>query len=324
MSTLSVPAAPARPRQARWTFLLHRWALIVWAALVVVSGGLLLWAAGPLADEENRGWRQAEACSRLSRCVVDMGLFNSVYGLMTTAMALLPLLVAAWAGATLTARELESGTALTAWTQGVTPVRWLAVQLALPAAVLTVGTSLLVALHRFAWGAPDDHMGNRPTWWQPFTFHANGPTIVAACLTALAVGALTGLLVRRTLPALGISVAASVLLLGGAHWLMPHLRTPVTEVGPFRDGYPGLYTGVEVAHGLVTRAGAHIPTPECRATSMDACLRLYERHGGTGFYTTFHPASHYWPLQLTTSALLLVVTALLTAASFVVLRRRTG
>ncbi|MEU9922619.1 hypothetical protein AB0H51_15235 [Streptomyces griseoluteus] len=98
----------------------------------------------------------------------------------------------------------------------------------------------------------------------------------------------------------------------------------MTEVGPFQDGYPGLYTGVELSHGLVTRTGAHIPAPECRATSMDACLRLYERHGGTGFYTTFHPASHFWPLQLTTSALLLVVTALLTAASFVVLRRRTG
>ncbi|MGW5047233.1 ABC transporter permease [Streptomyces griseoluteus] len=324
MSTLSVTAAPAHPRQARWTFLLHRWALAVWVTLVVAISGLLLWAAGPLADDSDRAWHQLEACRRLSRCVVDTGSYAATYEFLTYAMILLPFVVAAWAGATLTARELESGTALMAWTQGVSPVRWLVVRLTLPAVVLTVGASLLVALHRFAWEAPEERTGDRPTWWQPFTFHANGPTVVAACLTALAVGTLTGLLVRRTLPALGVSVAASVLLLGGAHWLMPHLWTPVTEAGPFREGYPGLYTGVELSHGLVTRTGAHIPTPDCRATSMDDCLRIYEQHGGTGFYTTFHPATHFWPLQLTTTALLLVVTALLTAASFVVLRRRTG
>ncbi|MFD8258295.1 ABC transporter permease [Streptomyces griseoluteus] len=316
MSTLSV--------SARWTFRLHRWALVVWAVLVAAIGGLLLWTAGPLADKADRGWRQAQACSRLSRCVVDIGLFHTMYGLMTAAMVLLPILVAAWAGASLTARELESGTALTAWTQGVSPLRWLAVRLALPAGVLTVSATLLVVLHRYAWAAPEDRTGPYTRWWEPFTFHANGPTTVAACLAALAVGALTGLLVRRMLPALGITVAASAVLLGGAHWLMPHLRTPVTEVGPFRDGYPGMYTGVEVSHGMVTRTGAHIPTPDCTAPDMDACLRLYERRGGTGFYVTFHPASHFWPLQLTTTALLLLVTALLTAASFVVLRRRTG
>ncbi|MFG3095326.1 ABC transporter permease [Streptomyces sp. NPDC048202] len=324
MSTLTVPAAPAHPRQARWTFLLHRWALLVWAVLVVVIGGLLLWTAGPLADEEERAWHRVDMCRRLSRCVVDMGSYSGTYTLLTYAMMLLPFVVAAWAGAALTARELESGTALMAWTQGVTPVRWLAVRLALPAAVLTAGATLLVALHRFAWGAIEDRPDRRPAWWAPFTFHANGPTIVIACLTALAVGTLTGLLVRRTLAALGISVAASALLLGGAHWLMPRLWTPVTEVAPFRDGYPSLFDGVEIGHGMVTRGGAHVPTPDCTATTMESCVRLYERDGGTGYFNTFHPASHYWPLQLTTSAVLLVVTVLLTAASFAVLRRRTG
>ncbi|MFJ3663656.1 ABC transporter permease [Streptomyces sp. NPDC090119] len=324
MSTLTVSAAPAHPRQARWTFLLHRWALIVWAALVVVIGGLLLWAAGPLADEEDRAWHRLEACRRFSTCAIDMGSYSTVYTFLTYAMMLLPFVVAAWAGATLTARELESGTALMAWTQGVTPVRWLAVRLALPAAVLTAGATLLVALHRSAWGALEDRPDRRPAWWAPFTFHANGPTIVVACLTALAVGTLTGLLVRRTLAALGISVAVSALLFGGAHWLMPYLWPPVTEVTGFRDGYAGEFSGVEVAHGMVTRTGAHVPTPECTGHLRMPCEQLYAQQGGTGLFSEFHPASHYWPLQLTTSAVLLVVTALLTAASFAVLRRRTG
>ncbi|TGN74020.1 ABC transporter permease [Streptomyces bauhiniae] len=316
MSSLSV--------STRWTFRLHRWALIVWGALVVAIGGLLLWAAGPLAAQADRVWRRLEACPDLDMCgTVDMGPYATTYLLLTYAMTLLPFVVAAWAGATLTARELESGTALTAWTQGVSPVRWLAVRMAMPAVVLAVGASLLVVVHRSAWGAAEDP-GHRPPWWQPFTFHANGPTTVAACLAALAVGALTGILVSRTLPALGITVGATALLFAAAHWLMPYLWPSVTEVSRFQDGYRGLYTGVEISHGMTTRSGTRVPTPECDARSMDVCRRIYEQHDGTGFYTTFHPASHFWPLQLTTTALLLLVTALLTAASFVVLRRRTG
>ncbi|WP_030804265.1 hypothetical protein [Streptomyces sp. NRRL F-2799] len=314
MSSLSV--------SARWTFRLHRWALIMWSALVVVGVGVLLWLAGPLADEAARGWQQFQACHQ-DVCTGDTGLYGSLYDPLTDALFLMPFLVAAWAGATLTARELESGTALTAWTQGVTPARWLAARLALSAGVVTVGAGLLVTLHRYAWSASEP-VGTRASWWLLRTFYANGPALVAVCLAALAVGALTGLLVPRTLPALGITVAATALLFTAAHWLMPYLWPSVTEVSRFQDGYRGLYTGVEISHGLMTRSGARVPTPECHATSMDGCLRLYEQHGGTGFYTTFHPESHYWPLQLTTSALLLVVTALLTAASFVVLRRRTG
>ncbi|MGW3115400.1 ABC transporter permease [Streptomyces sp. NPDC001091] len=318
MSTLSV--------SARWTFRLHRWAVIMWASLVAVGTGVLLWMAGPLMDKAARGWQQVQACGE-GPCIVrddGLSLYMSTYDLVTDALFLMPFLVAAWAGATLTARELESGTALPAWTQGVSPARWLASRLALPAVVVTAGAGLLVALHRYAWSSSEGRMGTRAGWWLLRTFYANGPALVAVCLAALAVGALTGLLVPRTLPALGITVAVTALLFTAAHWLMPYLWPSVTEVNDFDYGYAGEFSGIEVTHGMVTSTGAHVPTPYCAADITDRCEQLYERHGGTGFFSSYHPASHYWPLQLTTSALLLVVTALLTAASFVVLRRRTG
>lgn len=239
-------------------------------------------------------------------CTADsaaMGRYSSLYDLLTDGLFLMPFLVAACAGATLTARELESGTALSAWTQGVTPARWLASRLALPALAVTAGGGVLVALHRYAWSASEDRVDTRAGWWLLRTFHADGPAQAAVCLAALAVGTLTGLLVPRTLPALGISVGATALLFTAVHRLMPYRWPSVTET---------------------TRSGGRVPTPECDATSMDVCRRIYEQHGGTGFHTTFHPASHFWPLQLTTSAVLLLVTALLTATSFVVLRRCTG
>ncbi|MFJ4007132.1 ABC transporter permease [Streptomyces sp. NPDC090023] len=318
MSTLTV--------SARWTFRLHRWAVIMWALLVAVGAGVLVWMAGPLMDEAARGWQQVQACGE-GPCIVrddGLSLYMSTNDLVTDALFLMPFLVAAWAGATLTARELESGTALMAWTQGVGPARWLVSRLALPAVVVTVGAGLLVALHRYAWSSSEGRMGTRAGWWLLRTFYANGPALVTVCLASLAVGALTGLLVPRTLPALGITVAVTALLFTAAHWLMPYLWPPVTEVTGFRDGYAGEFSGVEVAHGMVTRTGAHVPTPECPGDLKMPCEQLYVQHGGTGLFSEYHPESHYWPLHLTTSALLLLVTVLLTAASFAVLRRRTG
>jgi hypothetical protein len=37
-----------------------------------------------------------------------------------------------------------------------------------------------------------------------------------------------------------------------------------------------------------------------------------------------HPASHFWPLQLVETGIVLAVAALATAAAFALLRRRTG
>ena len=54
---------------------------------------------------------------RLALCLTVM---NVVVALSTLTVSYLPLLVAAWAGATLTGRELENGTAQLAWTQSIT------------------------------------------------------------------------------------------------------------------------------------------------------------------------------------------------------------
>ncbi|MFD4142619.1 MULTISPECIES: hypothetical protein [unclassified Streptomyces] len=37
-----------------------------------------------------------------------------------------------------------------------------------------------------------------------------------------------------------------------------------------------------------------------------------------------HPTSHFWPLQLVETGIVLTLTAALTTAAFVVLRRRHG
>ncbi|MEU5598600.1 ABC transporter permease [Streptomyces sp. NPDC020298] len=314
------------PRLNRWLVRLHRPALLVWAGLVILGAALLLWLAGPLTDAAAEGWRQWRSCDA-PMCTYDQKpivRFNDTYTYLTLAMAALPFLVAAWAGAALVGREMESGTARLSWTQGVTPARWLTAKLALPAAAITAGTSLLVLLHHRAWSAAHGRVGSLDAWHTLWTFHTNGPTTVALALAGLAAGAFAGLVLRRTLAAL----AGALILTSGigslAYWLMPRLWPAVTRVTSFKQGYGDLYSGPEIDMGLVTATGAHIPQPACSASTSEACWRLYEKLGGVGYYNTYHPASHYWPLQLTTTALVLALAALLTAGAFLVLRRLTG
>ncbi|MEK8144329.1 hypothetical protein NKH18_28275 [Streptomyces sp. M10(2022)] len=44
----------------------------------------------------------------------------------------------------------------------------------------------------------------------------------------------------------------------------------------------------------------------------------------TGWFYDYHPASHFWPLQLVETGILLVLAALAVALAFRVLRRRHG
>ncbi|MGW2417669.1 ABC transporter permease [Streptomyces sp. NPDC001709] len=306
-----------RPRTARWLLRLHRPALYGWAALVIVLTAVQLALAGPLADAAAGGWRQFHACTDMMTCRYDQAAilrYKDYYDYATYALDALPFLVAAWAGAALTGREMETGTARLAWTQGTSPARWLTVRLAVPAALTAAGTCALSWLHHRAWSAGLGRIGSAKRWYDLATFHAGGPTTAALTLTGLAAGTLAGLVLRRTLPALVVGTLVTAGVAGLAQQLLPHLWPAVTRIGTLHQGYRG--DGIIVDQGLVTRTGAHV------SCGSGACDRAYA--DAVGYFNTYHPYSHYWPLQLTVSALFLAVTALLALASYLVLRRLTG
>jgi hypothetical protein len=331
MTSLATPApktaehiAPVR-HQLRWLLRLHRPGLYVWTALVAVLALALLWLWGPLTDAAAEGWRQYDACRDGGACLYDQDAilrYKDVYTYTSVTLNVLPFLVAAWSGAALVGRELESGTAHLAWTQGLSPLRWLTVKLAVPAVLVAAGTSLLVLLHRLAWSAGQGRIDTAKSWSDDATLHANGPVTVALALAGLAVGALAGLLLRRTLPALVTGLVLTAALRVLSDLAMPHLWPAVTRVTSREDGY--MYEGLWVDEGLVTSTGAHIADTGCASTSVDGCADVYDRLDVTGFYVTYHPESHFWPLQLTTTALLLAVAAALTLGAFLLLRRLTA
>jgi hypothetical protein len=298
----------------------HRPALLMWCAYVLLMTGWMLWV-------HHVSGAQARAAQDICRandgvCVdFDTFAFEEGMSMVGAFVAYTSYAVAAWAGASLTGRELESGTARLAWTQSVTPARWLTVKLAVPAVALTVGTTVLMLVYRWIWSANEGVRSDE--WFYGDPFVNRGPAVVAYALCALAVGALAGLALKRALPALGTALAFIVCFHLYLDERSDTLWPAKTLTGTTASRLPMSADQLEL--GAVTGSGARINDLSCFDVDTDAgYAKCMADNGFTDLYAEVHPQSHFWPLHLMTTGLVLAVTALLVLASFHLLRRRTG
>ena len=138
-----------------------------------------------------------------------------------------PLVVGMFWGAPLVAREIESGTFRLAWTQSLTRSRWLAFKLAF-IGLATIAFVGLVSLAFTWWYSPIDHLtGGR---FLPGTFDERGIVPIGYAAFAFAVAVAAGLLTRRPLPAMAVTLAAFVAArIAFTTSLRPHLMRPAHE-----------------------------------------------------------------------------------------------
>ncbi|WP_327662275.1 MULTISPECIES: ABC transporter permease [unclassified Streptomyces] len=292
---------------------LHRIAAWLWIAFVVVTGALLLWLWGPAT-----AGLDIPHCDPAVACTAKGATADSYHYVLTLTdmlITLVPVAASVFAGGLLIGRELSRGTAQLAWTQSVSPARWLAAKLCVPAISLVLGTTVLVLLRRLVASAAPGLSDNR---WHvsTTTYDALGPTVVALSLLGLAIGAVVALLTRRTLPAATYSLIATAAVAGVLDAIRDRLWPTVTVTGDVREGYP-YFAGSMTTEGALTGSGARVADPAC--VDDRGCLAS---HNITGFYREGHPPSHFWPLQLIETGLILTLTAAATATAFYLLRRR--
>ncbi|CAM5614066.1 hypothetical protein GCM10010329_18440 [Streptomyces spiroverticillatus] len=334
-STLSperttAPAGPAKAPGAlggaiRAAVRQHKWALrITLALLVLVVGvwaGLRVWleASGVSPDANNYGVRSAKMLAKYAADVFSV----------------LPLLVGAFVAGPLIGRELESGTYKMAWTQSMSPARWLTIRLALPLTLVVVGVLLLNVSYRLLRGPfIDDPLAG---WYQGGIYQGLGPASLAYCVLAVALGALVGLLVRRSV----VSMAVTALAMGLLATLMSNVRGGLwpmrTDVGP--------EAAIVTAHAQETRwghgagwqdaQGVRIDPGACENAASEASMKrpdayesVFEKcmadRGATTQYGDYHSTADFLPIQLVESAVLLGLAALAVVASYGLLRTRHG
>lgn len=147
------------------------------------------------------------------------------------ALYLLPALVGVW-GAPLVSRELESGTYRMVFSQSISRGRWLLVKLAVGSGAAALGPGLL-SLTLTKWAQPID--GASADRMNPLVFAARGIVPVGYALLAFVMGVTAGLLLRRTLAAMAVTLLAIVSLQIAAPFVVrPWLAQPVTTVSPLQ------------------------------------------------------------------------------------------
>ncbi|MFG2429255.1 hypothetical protein [Streptomyces sp. NPDC048590] len=310
----------------------HRW--IFWIA----AGVALLTAIGVVAVAMRSahvsevfqatgcqfyGEGETRACIQMSRNFADsMNLYSRLFTYVALGLTVLPALLGAFVGGPLIARELESGTFRMAWTQSVSPTRWLAARLAVPTAALLAGSAVLAPL--LHWARTREAASPYPVqWFDVYVFPVTGIVLPAYILFAVCTGALVGLLIRRAFIALSVSaLTVGAVTIGFGAYLRPYLwpRTTVSGQGHLEEN------AWWVESGHLTSSGERVTPPDsCYASSSgenwEQCLT---DHGITGSYVDYHPQSHFWPLQLVETGILLALAALALALAFRVLRRLHG
>jgi hypothetical protein len=226
---------------------------------------------------------------------------------------LVPALVGAFCGAPLLAGDLERGTHVLLLTQAASRRRWAATSLVLVGGVAVVAVTVLTAAV-----AP---LNTSVAWYPLESFSTTGAVPFARALSALALGALVGLLVRRVTAAsvltLAVVIGTEVALAALRNLLVPPvLRTAALPYGGNVDS-----TRDQPIDWGYTVGGAPSPIgPNCTHDDV-ACLHAA---GVDGNWVLVRPLELRWPMHWVEVGLHVLLAAGALALLFVRLRRPLG
>jgi hypothetical protein len=240
-------------------------ALAAVAVIAAVTGPRLL----HLYDA-NVATCQASACASATTAFLASYRWMQVFA--PPVLLVLPALIGAFWGAPLIARELETGTFRMAWTQSVTRQRWLAVKLLLVGLSSLAATGLLSLILTW-WFSPIDRV--QQNLLTPSMFGVRGIVPVGYAAFAFALGVTAGALIRRTVPAMAVTLAAfTAARLAVTYYVRPHVFTPLRVVSPF---VMGTGTGPPPLPGAV-KPGDWVLT----AQTINGAGQVIGQYGGVG------------------------------------------
>jgi hypothetical protein len=180
------------------------------------------------------------------------------------------------------------------------------------------------------------------TRFSPEMFDARGIVPVGYAAFTFVLGVAIGLLVRRTLPAMALLVAAfAVVRIGVSVLVRPHLMAPehvittVTTANFLNYSFGGISvlagTGGAWVTGqqTISAAGRVVPLPGWMGTcllgrsSIASCIGKFTRLGYRQLIS-YQPAGRFWTFQLDETLIYLVLALLLTGLCTWVIQRRLG
>ncbi len=328
-------------------------AAISFALLAVLA--IVLAVTGPHLAQVNDAFQSA--CKAAGDCATAPNpvfeVDKPLQGALPFMVQVAPALIGFFFGAPLVARELETGTFRLAWTQSVTLRRWLAVKLGLVGLAAVAVGGLLTWMADW-WMSPLDAANKNRFDPAPFSIHGVAPIGYAAF--AFALGATASVLLRRTVPAMGTTLAVFVVArLAVESWVRPDLvpplqqslsllrtgfgivgvdaRTSTTSLYPPSVTIPNdwmLSTAVADNTGQVLTdhnfpqicpAFSQPPNPATIQSAHAACIKKLLSEN---FHTvvTYQPGSRFWPFQWAEMGIFLAAALALCGLTYWRLRRQ--
>ncbi|WP_226367062.1 hypothetical protein [Pseudonocardia sp. ICBG162] len=241
-------------------------------------------------------------------------------GLAQLPVAFMPLLIGLITGTTLFARELDHGEHLFTLTQSVRRTAWWS------SAIAAAG--VLTALAAGALSLVSSLIGHRPrpALLDPVWFGTSGSVVIAYALLAFAVTATVGLLTRSTLAAVVTATVVHFMVLfvlfrlRDSYLPLEAVTTPAgaLDFSTVPDG------AFPVTHEYINGAGRPIGDAEIDRVCTDGldadCARRTDVIATRTWYQT---PSHYWPLQLIETSILLTLSVIVVATGRIGLRQAT-
>ena len=331
-------------RQYRASAAIASLLLAAFAALMVVTG------VGVASQ-----WHSALAACTASRTCGNLSgtlfLGSHTIGFLVILTLGVPAVLGILAGAPLLAHEFEIGINQYAWTQTVTRRRWMAVKtgwLLLAAAAIGGLVSALVTW----WSGPNNAL--QANGFNPGRFDITGIVPVGYTVFAMALGITAGALLRRTLPAIAVTLAGFIAVRFVIfNQLRSHFMTAVTTYFPVDRVFAPAGSAWQLDAGWIGGNGQPIILPQstngavigggngmslpvsslpasCQQlagngrlspAAYHAVVSCAQAHGIQG-YVTYQPASRYWAFQGIETGIFLLLAAALIAVAFAVVSRR--
>ncbi|HEV2236414.1 MAG TPA: hypothetical protein VGR57_07095 [Ktedonobacterales bacterium] len=225
-------------------------------------------------------------------------------------------------GVPLLAREFEQGTQRLAWTQSVPRLRWLRARLTLLLGIAITFSVVLTAVLTW-WNTPFVAVFGR---FELPSYDFTGVVPLAYATVGVALGASLGAVLRRSIPAVALTLlgyAALWMVLDNV--LRWRLVPPVTKYFAALDGPTLSHQDWSIAQGFVDRSGHIVSDDTINALCQGAGsgLQCAADHGWR-WYVVYHPASDFWALQGVEAALLFALAAALVALTLWWTRTRAG
>jgi hypothetical protein len=325
------------------------------AATVLAAVAILLGVTGPhmasLYAASGLAGCRGDGCANAASVFLNQlqtgGLDHVIYPLGLVLILAAPAILGIFWGAPLIARELETGTYRLAWNQSVTRTRWLTVKLALTGLAAMAVTEALSLMHAW-WADPISKAvalgggasvlsGNHYTW---LIFASHGITPLGYAAFAFTLGTAAGTLIRRTVPAMAVTLAIFVVVqVPMPLWVRPVIIPPaqtITTIDAANVNYGSLTASVVpgqpeawvVSSYAINAAGQPVTALPASCFPQSAQSKFSGDPGlcldklGIREVVNYQPASRYWPLQLIETGIFLALALALAWFCFWRLGRR--